>query len=133
MQWSLLLLAQTSMPDDRDQPPNVSKTLGLEREILRALCSSQHLTAERGGLLRALASHDWENPEHRIVYEALQRSLARGSGALRSELPATATRMGFPDVDWAEYFQPSEASQATEVERCIRALAVASAQPPRQP
>jgi hypothetical protein len=133
IQWPLLVLAQTSMPNDRDQHPNASETLGLEREILRALCASPHLTADRGGLLSALTSYEWRDPEHRVVYEALLRSLTGGSGALGSELPATATRMGFPDVDWAEYFKPSEASQAAEVERCIRALAVASAQLPGQP
>jgi len=133
MQWSLLLLAHTSMPDDRDQPPNVRETLSLEREILRALCASPHLTSERGRLLRALASHDWRNPEHRVVYEALLRTLSRSTGALRSELPAAATRMGFPDVDWAEYFKPSEVSQAPEVESRIHDLTVASAKLPRQP
>jgi len=133
IQWPPLLLAQTSMPHERDQPPNVSELLGLEREILRALCASPHLTSECSGLLKALASHDWKDPEHRVVYEALLRTVARGAGTLRSELPATATRMGFPDVDWGEYFKPSEASQAAEVERCIRALAVASARLPHQP
>ena len=121
------------MTHERDQPPNVRETLGLEREILRALCASPRLTAERGGLLRALASHEWRDPEHRVVYEALLRTLSGGSGALRSEVPAAATRMGFPDVDWSEYFKPSEASLATEVENCIRDLAVASAKLPRQP
>ena len=121
------------MPDDRDRPLNISEILGLECEILGALCASPHLTSERGRLLRALASHDWRDPEHRVVYEALMRTLARGSDALRSELPGTATRMGFPDVDWGEYFKPCEASQASEVERRIRALAVASAQLPRRP
>ncbi len=121
------------MPDDRDQPPNVRETLSLEREILRALCASPHLTSKRGRLLRALASHDWRDPEHRVVYEALVRTLACGSDALRSELPAAATRMGFPDVNWGEYFKPCEASHAAEVESRIRALAVASAQLPRRP
>ena len=121
------------MPHDLDRPPNVRKILGLEREILRALCASPHVTTARGGLLRALVSHDWRDPEHRVVYEALLRAPARSTEGLRSELPATATRMGFPDVDWAEYFKPSEASRAAELKSCIRALAVASAQLPSQP
>src|SRR4029077_10211264 len=118
---------------DVDRPPNVRKILGLEREILRALWASPHLTAERGGLLSALVSHDLSDRALPVVYEALLRAPARSSEGLRSELPATATRMGFPDVDWAEYFTPSEASRAAEVKSCIRALAVASAQLPSQP
>jgi hypothetical protein len=104
----------------------MSEMVALEREILRALCASPHLTAERGGLLRALASHDWGDAEHRVVYEALLRALICGSRALRLDLPATATRMGFPDVDWGEYIKPCEVSQAAEVESRIRALNVAS-------
>jgi hypothetical protein len=121
------------MPGDREQLPNVNEIVGLEREILRALCASPHLTSERGRLLKALASHDWKDPEHRVVYEALERTLTRGSRALCSELPATATRMGFPDVEWRVYFEPGNTAQVSEVKSRIRALAASCAKPSRQP
>jgi hypothetical protein len=121
------------MPRERDSNPDVAQILGLEREILRAICASPHLTGERSMLLGALASHVWRDPEHRVVYEALLRIRARDPDALRSELPATATRMGFPDVEWSEYFERGDTSQIAEVESRIRALAAASAQLPFRP
>jgi len=121
------------MSHEHDSRPNVDQIFGLEREILRALCASPHLTGDRRTLLRPLASHVWRDPEHRVVYEALLRTLTRDPGALRSELPATATRMGFPDVEWSEYFERCDISQIAEVQSRIRALAAASAQLPFRP
>lgn len=120
------------MPQRNHPNLSVEQILALEREILRALCTCAQLNAERGGLLKALASHSWGDAEHRVVYEALLRTVSRDSEALRSELPATATRMGFPDVDWGEYFRPSEVSVVKDVESRIRALAAASAKSPRR-
>ena len=121
------------MSHEHDSNSDVAQILGLEREILRALCASPHLTGDRRTLLRPLASHVWRDPEHRVVYEALLRTLTRDPGALRSELPATATRMGFPDVEWSEYFQCGDTSQIAEVQSRIRALGAASAQLPFRP
>jgi hypothetical protein len=121
------------MPPDCEQPPNLSEILALEREILRALCASPRLTSERGGLLKGLVSHDWKDPEHRVVYEALLRTLTRPSGELRLELPATATRMGFPDVEWREYFEQGGNAQVREVISRIQALLASCARLSRQP
>ena len=55
-------------------------------------------------LLRELHSHRWQDPEHRIVYEALAGVRVFDILSLREQLPAQATRMGFPDVDWTLYF-----------------------------
>jgi hypothetical protein len=121
------------MPPQSNAKSNVDQVSGLEREILWAMCTSPHLTGKRSMLLGALASHVWRDPEHRVVYEALLRIRARDPDALRSELPATATRMGFPDVEWSEYFQCGDTSQIAEVESRIRALATASAQLPFRP
>jgi hypothetical protein len=121
------------MPPQSNAKSNVDQVSGLEREILWAMCTSPHLTGERRTLLGALTSHIWQDPEHRVVYEALLRTLTRDPGALRTELPATATRMGFPDVEWSEYFQCGDTSQIAEVESRIRALAAASAQLPFRP
>jgi hypothetical protein len=121
------------MPPEHDPAPKVDQLFALEREVLEALCASQHVTDDRGRLLGTLAPHVWQDPEHRVVYEALLRVRRCDPRALRSELPATATRMGFPDVEWGEYFGRGEALQVRDVERRIRALAAASAQLFRKP
>lgn len=76
----------------------------LERAILIALCSDAIAADVRGKILAKLTSHQWREAEHRIVYEALQRAGARDGAGIQERLPAQATRMGFPDVNWELYF-----------------------------
>ncbi len=52
----------------------------------------------------ALAHHSWAAPDHEIVFQALSRLANIPAAALRHQLPAEATRMGFPDVAWEKYF-----------------------------
>jgi hypothetical protein len=54
--------------------------------------------------MRALENYRWHDPEHRVVYEALQAVRGGARLSLREELPAHATRLGFPDVGWQDYF-----------------------------
>ena len=90
--------------------------LDLEFRILRALCSrhaafaapGKHHVTGRATILAQLRSHRWQDPEHRVVFEALTLLPGRQSSELREQLPAQATRMGFPDVNWDHYFAPSD-------------------------
>lgn len=107
--------------------------MALEREILQALCSSPHLNTERGKLLATLSLHVWRDAEHRVIYEALLRIPSRDGGALRLELPATATRMGFPDIEWANYFGLGVHLQPAEVENRIYTLPAAQTPPSSHP
>ena len=116
-----------------DSNLSAQQIVSVECQILRALCTSPHLGAEIDRLLAELRIHEWRDPEHRVVYEALLRIRVRDAATLRPELAATATRMGFPDVEWGEYFEPGGVSQVGEVECRIRALIGASAQSRRQP
>jgi hypothetical protein len=79
------------------------KALKLERRVLRALCG---LPSAREAKAHAaqMEGHAWLDSEHRIVFEALKRLAARDRKAWRDELPAQATRMGFPEVEWRNYF-----------------------------
>src|SRR5580658_9984700 len=60
------------------------------------------LTAIRAAILAQLRTHHWQDPEHRVVFEALTALPGRQASDLREQLPAQATRMGFPDVNWQE-------------------------------
>jgi len=106
----------------------------LESRILRALCcasdsvAAAHLTAPspsnpsprtnnptaRTTILASLSTHHWQDPEHRVLFEALTRLPARSATELREHLPAQATRMGFPEVNWDAYFAPSTDNAAIE-------------------
>jgi hypothetical protein len=82
--------------------------LDLESRILRALCSNPSPrtdnSAARANILAQLRPHHWQDSEHRVVFEALTALPGRDATELREQLPAQATRMGFPDVNWENYF-----------------------------
>jgi hypothetical protein len=79
------------------------KALNLERRILRGLCGLASVREAKAHAAQ-MEGYAWLNPEHRIVFEALKRLPTRDTKAWRDELPAQATRMGFPDLDWRNYF-----------------------------
>jgi len=85
----------------------------LEREILRALSKDACVPSKRKKVIAELAGHAWKHPEDRVVYEAICRLGNRNTAALRAELPAEATRMGFPDIDWRTYFGPPQITART--------------------
>ena len=70
--------------------------------------------ATRATILAQLRAHRWQDPEHRVVFEALTLLPGRDATELREQLPAQATRMGFPDIDWDPYFAASTDDAAIE-------------------
>ena len=78
--------------------------VSVERTILRALCCAD-FDSQIGRSLRALSNYSWREPEHATVFEAVRAlaSRADAGASWRGELPAQATRMGFPDVEWSIY------------------------------
>jgi hypothetical protein len=71
--------------------------------------------------MRELSGHIWQDAEHGVVFEAIQRLCSSDPQLLREQLPAQTTRMGFPDVSWENYFAPlSEAP--TDFEALVREL-----------
>ncbi|MGD0957482.1 MAG: hypothetical protein ABR953_11745 [Candidatus Acidiferrales bacterium] len=91
-------------------PTRITK---LEREILVALCNRALSRPRWEQLAGGLANHIWHEPEHGVVYAALRKIRSRDQRTWREQLPAQATRMGFPDVDWAIYLAPKETSATT--------------------
>jgi hypothetical protein len=77
----------------------------IERRVLCALCGGA--PGADADLIVKLNSYQWMDAEHRIVFEALSKILPCDALSLQELLPAQATRMGFPDVDWRSYFAAS--------------------------
>jgi hypothetical protein len=110
---------------------SLDQVLDLERSTLRALCNGIGGTGEEfRAAIRELSDYSWRGAEHRIVYDTLARLRAAGGECVAEQLPAQATRMGFPDVDWNLYRQPSEAAQP-DISDIVRALKAASANEPQ--
>jgi hypothetical protein len=93
----------------------------IERDILRSLCASSIDTANWKRVLSRLAAHEWRDPEHKVIYDALGAIRSADSKTRRDELPAQVTRMGFPDVDFGKYFD-SEGLPKVPVDRLIDRL-----------
>jgi hypothetical protein len=85
-----------------------------ERAILRALCQPSTTQALRERILRELASYRWRAQDHRVIFDALQKSRPVRTSSLHEQLRAHATRMGFPDIDWDAFLAPGEESQEIE-------------------
>jgi hypothetical protein len=83
------------------------RVLELERDTLCALCIRASANARRKTAMRELSNHIWQDAEHRVVFEAIQRLSSSDPQLLREQLPAQTTRMGFPDVNWENYFTPA--------------------------
>jgi hypothetical protein len=93
----------------------------LERELLGALCSIVLPSATREHAIRALAKYEWTTPDHRVVYEALRRAGKRDAGEIREHLRADVTRLGFPDIEWAPYFE-ARILTAADIDMLTRTL-----------
>lgn len=79
--------------------------IAAERVVLRCLCRDQQFARVSPDQLNRLRSYVWQDPEHRIVFDAIERSTKAKGFSLREYLPAQATRMGFPDIHWHAYFE----------------------------
>lgn len=84
----------------RDSP---RPSIEIEREILRALCGAAVGFEDWQRAVGRLARHKWRDPEHAVVYGTLRALKTSDGQERREQLPAQATRMGFPDVDWQLY------------------------------
>jgi hypothetical protein len=95
-----------------------------ERAILRALCQPSTTRDLRERILQELASYRWQAQDHRVIFDALERSRSAKASPLQEQLRAHATRMGFPDIDWNTFLAPGEECQ--EIEKWVSQLKAAA-------
>jgi len=98
----------------------------VERDVLRQLCRARLTRSAWAEIERELGGYTWQDVEHGLVYAAIERLGHHHAAVLREQLPAQATRMGFPEINWQAYF-PSQSSgprtsNAAKIRRLIRAL-----------
>jgi hypothetical protein len=89
--------------------PTSESCVALEREILQWFCAANAPETISSELKKTLAAYAWRDPDNRVVFESLTRLTSGLTPAqLREQLPAQATRMGFPDVNWGNYLTQGE-------------------------
>jgi hypothetical protein len=111
---------------DSSQTPSV---IAAERGLLRRLCQSGGVRAVRSDGQRTLRRYRWVGRDHQTIFDALVRLATVPAGSLRERLPAEATRMGFPDIQWDAYFEarPGESESEGTVAELIGKLISESA------
>jgi hypothetical protein len=106
-------------------------TQEIERLMLGALCAGPLSLDDRSEALRSLANYNWILPDHRVIYEVLRRSRQRNSAALRENMVAEITRLGFPDIDVEPFFNTCSLTRA-EIVELANALLAAGRTPANQ-
>jgi len=92
--------------------------------VLQALCTQGPEYLKSAGSL--LAGYGWREPIHQIIFTCLTGLSARSPLTVRERLAECATRKGFPDVDWAEFF-PASVISTGEFAVILRQLLVGNA------
>ena len=88
------------------------RAISLEQQILRRLCASGVGRYQAAAdALRELESYRWRDSDHHVIANALSRLSAKSHPWTREELAAEATRLGFPDVSWNDYFEPASCDE----------------------
>jgi hypothetical protein len=77
-----------------------------ERRALGALCQGTLAGAAFDTAISRLASYRFRVPVHRVVFEILSGLPSREPAAIREQLAARLTNMGFPDFDFPSLFAP---------------------------
>ncbi len=76
----------------------------IEQMVLAEICCCDVSPIDVAEAIEQLRNYHWLQPEHATVFQAMRSVDARARERWRDILPAQATRMGFPDVDWRRYF-----------------------------
>jgi hypothetical protein len=95
----------------------------LELTLLRWLCVSAASDDARSRALSGLQKYGWCDQDHAIVFDALRKVPGRDKRPLREQLPVIATRMGFPDIAWEDYFMVSAPIPEEGILAILRKLA----------
>jgi hypothetical protein len=85
-----------------DHPPQSFRS-ALEQQILQRFCTEDVPESVTAAIKTKLDSYAWCDPDNRIVFEALCSLGSLTPAVTASQLPALATRMGFPDLNWERY------------------------------
>jgi hypothetical protein len=103
-----------------NRPPD-QQLISIERDLLRALCQGttpEELSAQARSDLQ---NYSWQGSDHRTIFEALLGIGSVRGISLREQLAAQATRMGFPDINWNEYFGLAVSAEG-ELKRSVMEL-----------
>ncbi|MEJ2010282.1 MAG: hypothetical protein P8Z30_19365 [Acidobacteriota bacterium] len=94
-----------------------------EKLAIRALCLGTSQGPVREAILPILRTYRWQAPLHQVIFDALASIVSDDPATLRQLLPAKLTRLGFPDVEWEEFFTPLSLSRDETIAMVRRMVA----------
>jgi hypothetical protein len=71
----------------------------IERQLLAALCSPALDRVTRAHILECFRAYTFANPDHDVIFRALDKVPPSTIKHIRETLSARLTRLGFPDID----------------------------------
>lgn len=89
--------------------------LDLEKLALRVLCHGTPEGSVKQQLIPILREYHWQSQLHQVIFNAISECPSEKPEVFRQLLPAKLTRMGFPDVEWDEFFAPHTLSMEAVV------------------
>lgn len=78
----------------------------MEKLAVRILCAHAPESSIKKESEFLLRGYKWHDPICQAVYDAVLALPGASPEKLRELLPPKLTRLGFPDVDWEEFFTP---------------------------
>ena len=103
----------------RPMAPNIH----LEQLTLRLLCAGTSQGPVKRALVPLLHDYHWQVELHQIIFNATVAIPSDDPATLRQLLPAKLTRMGFPDIEWEEFFTPAVLSSEEAIATVGRMIA----------
>jgi hypothetical protein len=102
-------------------PDNISDRESAEWQFLQSLCAEALPAPLRQRYCEQARTHNFADMANRIIFEELCAMTTpghlRSSHEVRADLPARATRRGFPDLDFASLLSCGELTEQAASER----------------
>jgi hypothetical protein len=102
-------------------PDNISDRESAEWQFLQSLCAETLPSSLRLQYCEQARAHIFADMANRIIFEELCAMTTpgrlRSPREVRDDLPARATRRGFPDLDFASLLSTSELTEESAEER----------------
>ncbi|HEX2714228.1 MAG TPA: hypothetical protein VHM88_18705 [Candidatus Acidoferrales bacterium] len=112
-----------------ERPKANSDILGVERDVLRAMCQSVPGCDVLHDGLEILADYRFMDSTHQLVFDTLRELRAGNPRLIRERLPARLNNKGFPDLDLETFFAPQRLT-ADEAVAEMHAIKTASLRTP---
>lgn len=82
-----------------DEAPRHPAVVEIERQLLAALCSPALDHTTHAAILAGLRAYKFANPDHDVIFRALEKMPNAAIEHIRETLSARLTRLGFPDIE----------------------------------